>query len=439
MTQTSIHHRHFVAAPLLVLLLLAVATVDSLVARAMSFGAGIEKQVMQSEESERSFSLPSGGAGVLAPKSRISLINGGSSLEFLHGSALLRTTGRMTIDAGPTLHANVLLGSVSVFRDDSSATVVALDAPVIVTIAGYRYILPAGYQLHITDGTLPVRLQVPDDWLLAEVSRADALPVSPANAAAEGLSSVLQGTDTLTAESLGRISNLSDSSLSLLAWLHVTLQTSRLDVSGAETLSSALAAGSFPDAEWVFAVPALAGSSLKPLPAFLVTQWKTAVIRFASADAEGARTALQIASADDLPSRYEDAGYPKQAQLWEDALGDIHAVLAQLLPDQPLSSSVSSAAAAVPQEPRISLSSEQLRIQSRELLDTHGVLFTAATKIEVDSLRLDCARITSVFIAEDSHDVSYDFSYCPVQNIISGILRNGIALANDVPVEKFFQ
>ncbi len=410
------------------------------------------------KESEQQFSLP-GLSGLLGPLSHLSVSRDGKTLTLRRGSLLVDVAGSLRIDVGDGTIVRFLAGSCRIFRDERSVTVVALSAPVLVLRGDEIWILPGGYQLSIAGSARAKQSAVPQEWLAEQSEMIASLPVMDVSSTDPLVSLVafLHSPDVITVESLAEVLALpalsADSALRLLVAVRLAPEAGRMDAKVSEILSSAISETLGPS-QLAFAVPALATSTLNVLPTGLIAEWTRTASRMAADDPFGSATLFRGAVSS-LPGSYETAGYPKQAMLWRGAISRVNVVLSSLLTgaaaDQYaedigathravrlLERTPSSSQPIATQQPASHVPSDQLTSLTRQFLLSKDVLFSASVSITIDPDTVDCARVEGIFIVEAGSDVPYTFSYCPADQYIRKIERDGKRLPNDVPVNTFF-
>ncbi|MSR68062.1 hypothetical protein EXS65_04570 [Candidatus Peribacteria bacterium] len=457
------HHRHFVAVPLTVLMLAMVGAFNQLVSASVSVPDSQSDLVIASRDLEKQFSLTSGITVLLQPTSSV-LVTKEDTIELTSGTALVKASGFASIDAGFGLHTDALLGSLLVTRDSASATVAALTFPVIVAVADTLRIVSPGYQLRVgSDGTTQVS-EVPETWLSEQIAGSQMLPVTPLSSDDDSMKTILAGylqepDAVISASSVSAAFALADalpeSSFSSLTALRLAILSDRLDQESSDLVSKRIAEDSSLSKDRVLAVPILALRTLRPLPQGLLDLWVQDVFRAAAADPLSTASALH-SLIPHLPIRYDDAGYPKQAERWRVAIGKVSEMLSPLLvePSRDLflsdvstalhgSSSRSTKIAALGESSEVArvehtYPAPELIASARGLLLDAGALFTTITTFETDDALSDCVKVSGIFMQEDAEDVPYEFSLCPLQRMVRSIKRNGVALPNAVPIQQFF-
>lgn len=439
------------------LLLLTIVGFDRLIAHGMPLGGSTIDGMLITEQSEQQFSL-TGLSGLLGPLSRLSMSRDAQTLSLRKGSLLIDAAGTVSINIGDGFTVRLLDGSCLVLRDEHSGTVVALSAPALALRGDERWILPRGTQLTLDGVGRVQQSEAPAQWLAEQSAKNASLPRAelPAADPIASLVALLHSSDPLTSDALSAAFALSavsqDSALEVLAAVQLAPQAERMDGRASDMIVSAILEH-IASSELAFAVPALANSTLKILPAGLIAAWSKAAGRMAADDPVGSATLFHRIVAS-LPARYETAGYPKQAMLWRGSIRQVHVILSLLLTgaaaeeyaedfatamrETDLSErSARSSESAAPQR-LSSYTSDQLTDLTRQFLLKEEVLLGASVSITVDGENPDCARVDGVFIAEAGHDVPYAFSYCPRKEFIRRIDRDSKHLPNDVPVDTFF-
>lgn len=438
------------------LLLFAVVGFDRLMAHGAPLGGSMIDGMLVTEQSEQQFSLP-GLSGLLGPLSRLSMSRDAQTLSLGKGSLLIDAAGTVSIDIGDGFSVRLLDGSCLVLRDEHSVTVVALSASALALRGDERWILPHGTQFSLDGVGRPKQSEVPAQWLAGQSARSTSLPIMELPAADPLASSIalIHSSDTVTSDALLAVLTspaAQNSALGVLVAVQLAPQAERMDGRASDMIVSAILEH-IASSELAFAVPALANSTLRILPAGLIAAWSKAAGRMAADDPVGSATLFHRIVAS-LPARYETAGYPKQAMLWRGSIRQVHVILSSLLTGAAAEEYAEDFAAAMRETdlsegsvhspestapPRLSsYTSDQLTDLTRQLLLREQVLLGASVSITVDGENPDCARVDGVFIAEAGRDVPYAFSYCPDQEFIRRIDRDSKHLPNDVPVDAFF-
>lgn len=493
MTHTPLRHRHFVAMPLMALLLLGVGGLGAISNAAIPETSFRHDEEILSGDEEKQFSLPESSLSVLLqPQSRVLSSNRKQALRIETGTALIKATGLTSVGFGFGAEATLCIGSMLVVSDASSSTVIALTAPLVVVASGHEWILPPRYQLRIEATGSVQRSRTPLAWFSEQLSKSHSLPVTPLPPPSDAeqlllrsilsadvpsdtvsmelqslpdadrlvmLARLLDGSDAdIPLQTVNAVFTVSDTLKDLLIQHVIALRLATLagsmDNETGERITFRIATQSLPPSELVFAVPAIALSILRPLPEGLLDLWAQFAIESAASNTSLTASILHPLLPL-LPASYESAGYPKQAILWREAVRRLETVLMPLLSgaernlfisdidaalhDLPIRSPslehrVSSSASAPPQEHSL-----QSIAETREFLLQHNVLFTPQTAIVPDERFPDCMRVDGVFLAGEHVDESYAFSLCLGSQRVRRISRDGIPLPNDVPFEKFFR
>lgn len=482
-------HRHIIAVPVMFLAMVMIAAVNaSLLVHASQSSSGMGEWTLTAQASARDFSIPLTIAGRLDPGGSLAVADNGQRLRLSEGTAHLRAMGLISVDVPSAIRVDALAADFSLIAEPDAVTVVAVSAPVLATRGDRTWVVPPKHQLRIASSGNARLSGIPGEWLESEAALfrtmqtfdpaasvpqvealdaaiargayADALAAVGATApdpvsVAPLLSKVLGGDGPFTSDrvtlAFALVRTRSSPLLSALLALRLAQEGERIEEKAAslvvrELASSALA-GDLPSA-----VPLLAAALGRPLVSGIVDQWETETIRLVVLDSAAALPVFREA-APLLPAQYVQAGFPRQAEFWEQAIANVSAVLSPLLPaderttlerdlqsahlhdmeDQPTApSSVTSSAA-------VSRSDQELLSFTRQLLREHGVMLSTLTTVKVVSDRADTVRVEGVFIAEEGRDVPYAFTVDIAQNRIAEIVRDGVRLPNGLPVSQFFK
>ncbi len=485
MTQTQLRHRHFIAMPLMAILLLGVGGLGTLTKAAIPDVSRGGEEVVVSQDEERQFSFTERALNVLLqPHSKVALLDRTQALRMEVGSAILKASDLVSIDLGFGAEATLLLSSATLLRDTQSVTVVALTAPLIVSRAGSDWILPPQYQLRIASDGSVQRSKVPQEWFSDQRAASQALPVIPLPQLAEDRQSLVDAilaSDAPSDEVLQNILSLSDVDrrtlvamfidesspeisfatvnaaftvadtfadhrMQQLVLLRFLLLQDRMHEDTANGITLRLASTSFSPSEFIFAVPSIALSTLRPLAPSLIDAWTKIALESGALDPSRTASVLQPLLSR-LPASYDMQGYPKQAMLWQEATARIAVVLTPLLAhadgvsidesartlSEPATQNTLSSPIAAPK----SYVQEVERV--RNFLLQKNTLFTAGTTIESDSDDSGCMRVSDAYLAHASSDQSFTFSLCLDEGMVRRIVREGKRLPNDVPILAFFR
>jgi hypothetical protein len=443
----------------------------------------------------RDFSIPLTVGGRLEPESSVVFSNQGSRISLNRGTVHLRAFGPVEVDIGPDIRVLALNSDFSIIAGSDTVTVVTLTASVLVTQGENVWILPPGHQLVFENGSVR-RVSVPAEWLTQEQTQYQTLSeldIHESIPDGANIDALITGGSYKEALSLVRASTVSvplnhSTAARLLAKV---LAADGLFDADRVSLAFALGRlGDFPQLSPLIAIclvqdgdrtadeaavlirkelsapvifsdlpaalPMLAAATVRPLSAGATDLWAKSLIRLAAADGKKAFESLHQ-SAPGLPARYFDAGYPKQAKLWAEAVTRSADILMPLLKDssdrQALLSdqrtvqrygfketgpAVQSSDSAILIE-KSRFSEDELMAQTRKMLSGHGVLFSSLTTIKVTDEQPDSVRIDGIFRAENGHDVPYAFTYDVASGRILGIVRDGMRLPNSLTVDQFFK
>ena len=325
------------------------------------------------------FTAMPGIRGVLDARS--TLERNGNALTLRSGTVIVRTSGFVRMQAGDGVVVDGVRTGWYALSDSANMVVVALAAPIAVTVRGELTVLTVGEQIRIPAAPdQPVqRTTVPQGWLQQYIGRIAALsdePVdleavipdtSPLHALRDALLTKQYDTARAFVEDSGNepalvadanrpavaavVAVLGQASSADADALMVALHCIRslepaapLDrlmsiaygigrVPGADTDAETVLADAFPVGEdaarWAGLLTVIERSSSLPLPDAFVVRWQRLVERAATADPSVAATLLADAAA--LPAVIEDRGYPRHARIWEDVLRESTAYVNPLL------------------------------------------------------------------------------------------------------------
>jgi len=460
----------------------------SLPAHASQSSSGMGEWTLTAQASARDFSIPLTVAGRLDPGGSLAVTDSGQRLRLTQGTAHLRAVGLTAVDVPFAVRVDALAADFSLIAEPDAVTVVAVSAPVLATRGDRTWVVSPKRQLRI-DSSGNARLSgVPGEWLESEAALfrtmqafdpaasvpqvealdaaiargayADALAVVGVSApdpvsASPLLSKVLGGDEPFTSDrvtlAFALVRTRSSPLFSTLLALRLVQEGERIEEKAAPLVVRELASSPLAD-DLPSIVPLLAAALGRPLVPGIVDQWKTETIRLVAMDPAAAFPVFRE-TAPLLPALYIQAGFPRQARLWEEAIANVSAVLSPLLPvderttlerdlqaarlrdaeDQPTApSSVASLTAH-------SRPDQELLSFTRQLLREHGVMLSTLTTVKVVADRADAVRIEGVFIAEEGRDVPYAFTVDIAQDRIVGIVRDGVRLPNGLPVSQFFK
>lgn len=346
-----------------------------------SIGVLQDGAVLESNSRILEFTGTPGIHGVLDVHS--TLERNGATTFLRSGTMVVRTSGYLRMQIGDAVTVDGVRTGWYAFHDDANALVVALSAPIAVTVRGEWTILTAGEQLRVpTDLNLPLqRSLVPQRWLQDYAARMEALSEevidlhiviaddSPlrllrdamdAKDYAKALAFVRDATyehvlsselhrpavSAIVAE-IGRMRRV-DADVIAVA-LHCVRSISG-DMPMDRLLSISYGLGLTPGADektesvladvftvgddavrWAQLLADIEHTSALPLPDVFVTRWQRLLERAVTADPASALSLFSGASA--LPLLIEDRGFPRHARLWEDAIRQSVAFATPLLSD----------------------------------------------------------------------------------------------------------
>ncbi len=363
-------HRHLVAVPLTLALLMGVLASnpgDRQPASAQRFDgllsaahplADVRADVTFAAEPSVHGTLSAGGT----------LEGDGRSAVLRAGAVLVRTSGVFSLEAGSAAVHGVRTAWYAL-QEDAGTTVVALAAPIAVVVRGETLVLSAGDQLRVSADAekAPQRSTVPLGWLQEQMGRLAALPPDAVNLqtfipdssplralrdavqvrdysralafakdpgnepalhadahrlAVAAVLADLAGRGHVDADGLSlalRCATILSADVPFDRYLSVSYGIGRLsaDDRGDEVLADAFVVGD-DAARWAALLSDVAHATSLPVPDAFADRWRKLVERTAATDAAAA--SVLIAQAADLSVEWEDRGYPLHARSWDDAV-----------------------------------------------------------------------------------------------------------------------
>lgn len=475
-------HRHLVALPIAVLAILTVGVCSHLLpVQAEADGTRLTVHLRASDRDEV-FSIGSAVAGMLRSSSELLADDAGSRLSLKRGQVLLQTAEPLTLEAGDTMRVIVAYGAFVAVRDADAVTIAALDTPVLIEQGGVKSVLEPGRQVRVASGLPEQRTAIGSDWFTAQWSDLTLLPSvritpiqdqdlraaidarpSACTAIADAghiarsdlrsaLATLLSGrridTDVYHCiRSLTRALDGSDTMTSL-ALLLLATEGGRTDTAASSLISEDFIRDPFLKTVFPVTIPVLAVTSQRPVQAPLIHAFGSTVIQIGLASP--AQAIRLITNAAHLPRTLATAGLPMQSDAWKSSLVRAVVVLKTTVPDADRSALdaafsdilrkpvIAAAAPVVVKEvPSTHWTEDELTAITRDILVTHGALLATTTTLTPDA-ETQTVLVEGVFIAEDSGNVPYVFTYNPGKERVTKIIRDGRRLPNAVPVQTFF-
>ncbi len=475
-------HRHLVALPIAVLAILAVGVCSNLLpVQAETDGARMTVHLRASERDEV-FSIGSAVAGLLRTSSELLADDAGTRLSLRRGQVLLQTAEPLTLEAGDSLRVAIAYGAFVAVRDADSVTIAALDTPLLIEYAGTKSVLEPGRQVRVVPGLPEQRTAIGGDWYTAQWSDLALLPsvritpienqefrtaiatrpsecVTIADAGHIARGDLRSGLAILLTErridtdvyhcirSLARSLDGSDTMIPL-ALLLLATEGGKTDPSAATLITEDFTHDPFLKAVFPVTLPVLAVTRQRPVQAPLIHAFGSTVIQ--TGLASPANAISLIANASHLPRTLASAGLPIQSDAWKSSLIRAIVVLKTTVPEADrseldaafadiLRKPVIAAAAPAPvqETPTTHWTDDELTAITHDILVTHGALLATTTTLTPDAEK-QTVLVEGVFIAEDSGNVPYVFTYDPGKERVTNIIRDGRRLPNTVPVQTFF-
>ncbi len=454
-------HRHFVAFPIVVLLMLAVVGVQNMKPVVTADLTRTRTVRLHADVEPKDFTSGWLLSGVLDSHSVLVTDVRGEHMELLRGQALIRSTGLTTLLARETtIHA--LVSSYVVIVEHETITVVPLTAPLLLTHDETISVVVPGMQVMIdTVGQLK-EATVPSEWYaqyvqasqrLMDVSITDS---SDARSQKQAHLARIIMRDRITtetfADALGIANDLDPSGVAVQLLLVRLLQEhSRTDADVSAVLSTKISEDHFLASSLVSRLPVLVRTLMKPVAEPHIRLWEKSAVSRGLVDFASILSVLHDTAG--FPAQLSFSGYPQQSLLWQHALSSVATTLRSTVSGQPLLDLQSALAVIargeLPQKPVDTVvetsqessthwSAEQLVAQAKNLLLLHGVLMTVTSQVLPD-IHTQSVRVTGIYLAEQGRDVPYEFTIDMSRNILSHIVRDAIQLPNSVPVDVFFQ
>ena len=466
---SSPRHRHFIAVPVAMLSMAIVTCVHALMpVHAQESVAPPAISALSASNIPMNFSIPSVLSGRLEPDSRLSVAEDGTVLRLEIGEISLRALGAISVESAG-VRIEVMMADISVITDETSVSIVALNAPVFVTYQGVPRIVRSGHQLFLSADNAPRDTEVPSDWLVGRLALIDAQTVSMLpNVRTLGVSSDVTvlaqslRTETLSSEHIQRAlvsaRKLDADHLPAFLLQRLLMLPQRLDPSATQFVVSQLFTLSDSAIDMLLAVPEEIVRERRPLLSGTADEWALTVIRIGTTDASRAAHILHQVMSLSLPAIYVRAGYPVQAMSWNNAFIQVKQVIVSLLGEEDqavllqdfartndsrdaelVSNEELPVAAPTPAKPALPrFSEDELVALTKQLLIDRGVLISTLTHVEAISGKIDQAHVEGVFLPENGQDVPYTFTFDAAHNVIRDVVRDGVRFPNAVPLDTFF-
>jgi hypothetical protein len=467
---SSPRHRHFIAVPVAIFSMAVLACVHALMpVHAQESVPPPVVSALSAGDAPLDFMVSSVLNGRLEPNSRLSVVEDGTVLRLDAGEISLRAFGAISVESAG-VRIETVMADISVITDETSVSIVALNAPVFVIYQDVPRIIRAGHQLFLSRDNAPRDTEVPTDWLAGRISLIESQAASTStNIKTLGVSQdVTVLAQSLRAEMLSAdhvqrafvsARKLDADHLPALLLQRLLMLAQRLDPSAAQFVLSQAFTRSDSAIDMFLAVPEEIVREQRPLLSGTADEWAHAVIRIGTTDASKAVHILHQVMSFSLPATYVRAGYPVQAMSWSNAFTQVKQVIMPLLSEEDQSVllqdfvrmndsqdaefvsdeevPVAVPAPAKPVLPRFS--EDELVALTKQLLIDHGVLISTLTHVEAISGKIDQVHVEGVFLPENGKDVPYTFTFDAAQNVIRNVVRDGVRFPNAVPVDTFFR
>lgn len=482
-------HRHFIAAPIM---LAGIALLYGVNAMTPVHAVLVPREdwIFTAEDKPRDFSLPNVVSGRLEPGSSVRISEKGLKIDFLKGAGHLRILGPVEISTGPDLKIMALASDISVILSDQSTTFVSISAPILVSRKEQKWILFPEQQL-IFDSGQERKISVPATWL--EKEKTEFMTLRQTRTSFEtGLESLIgQGSYAEALAKLRSPENLKPDGTAARLLLgevmanggiydndRVSLAYTLAKFSGSDEITKLVTVRLLPEGQTVSdnaaglvvselknpfvsdellsVIPEMAAWRPKPLVAGVPDFFADTVMRISGSDPEKAFDLIH-SSAKDLPRIYNEAGYPRQAEIWQSALDRLVPVISGLLKDPEKQAMLKSdqherLISSVKEEPEQTVSStpaellkksvfghEELILKTKGMLSRGGILISTLTSLKVVDDWPDCVKVEGVYRAEKGRDVPYTFTYDVANDLLFDIIRDGVRQPNKMSADRFFK
>ena len=427
-------HRHFVAFPLTVFLMLAVAGVQAALPGTSADLTGAATVKFGATSTPVNFQVGWLLAGTLGHDSLLRTDKSGEHSVLVRGQVLMRSQGLTELSIGTQTKIRALSASYVALHDGTTTTVVPLTAPIIVSRGDKVSIAVPGMQVVIDKTGALQSATVPQDWytervqalkLLKDVSIMD-VSDSSRDLKHASLSRLIKDgritADTfLKASALAHDIDPSGMALRLL-YLRLLQEEPRTDDDVSEALSTKISEDRLLSSEMVFTLPLLVATLMKPVAEPHIELWQKSAVSLGLVDISSALSLVHRFAG--FPEQLERAGYPQQSFLWQRALSSVASVLSTTLSGQALADLQADQAVitrgdhpseqtqktdAVSPGTMTNWSEQQLTSLVQSMLFSHGALMAVTTTLVPDTVT-QTVRVSSVFIAVQGIDVPFEFT-----------------------------
>lgn len=456
-------HRHFVAVPIALLMMLAFTSVATLIPVRAELVAAQKSVQLSATLDDEEFYIAENIAGILKAGTKLSADPAGTRLSLRSGQALLRTSRVVRLDID-TVTVTALRGSFVAAKDAQTIMIAALDAPVIIAGDTFTLVLAPRMQVLLKKDLSHTLSSIGIEWYSAQMQSLSSLRpsskqsmIDDACAQEQSFSSdnagfivTLVGSGRITTDVYSCILRFSDrmddaQSIRRLALLTLATEGARIDDEAAVLILDAFEHDSVLRSALPQVLPALVIQNRSAVPPQLIDLFSTGIIEKGLMDPVDAIALLE--NAVPVSDTLRRSGLPLQADLWQAATTKVMRVLRSVVSDdqrvkldQLIRHSSHSSSVTADREatrPLTDWSDEELLFMTRNTLLDHGALFSSTTLLTPDKDH-QTVRIEGIFILKDNKNVRYDCTYDPTKEIFTNIIREGTRLPNDVPVTIFF-
>lgn len=493
-------HRHLVAIPATMLLLLSALATHASHGRAQPAGEqGVTTLIAGSPllagDTQRFRVLP-GVQGILEPGGNIGA-DGAFAMRLEAGAVTTRTAGAASMHVGDAMVVHGVRTAWYALREQSASLVVALASPIAVSVRGHMHYLQSGEQIRVPDSGDLQRSTVPQQWLQQRLGIVATLPTDAielaggaGHAPLEPLHDALQERRMQdaaaflrapAAESYLRTEQYRLLFAAILAKtatehgadpdaIFVALQcTKALDatIPFGRLLALSYASGLVGDAQaqtmlieqfaiddhaaqWAGLLLQLERGRQLPLPGAFISRWAALLERVAAQDALAA-SALTVDAAS-LSVAVEERGYPVHAERWAQAARDAAAFTRSILsPGDRDTFDAALLTAFRPTARTVRASSEpvqssapaepqrdpqELVALTKTALLNAGGMFATTTSFVVPPRERNAVRVLGVIFATSAGDASFDLTYHPLTDTVDKIVLQGRMFPNQLTLRQ---
>lgn len=456
-------HRHFVAFPIAVFLMIVITGFDTVLSVSSADLAGASVVRFTAEKTPVDFQSGWMLSGTLEPNSAVRADKSGEHPELIRGQALIRSSDFTELTVG-SVRVHALAASYVAIRESSSVTVAALSSFVLVTTDTETVIVAPGMQFTVNAAGKVQTALLPPEWYneklqAAKMLRESTVPEISANSSrlaqqAQLARLLLDGRITQETFSVLEFATQqlgTDGVVERLLLLRLLQEGFRTDADVSALISTKIAEDKFLSSALVPVLPLSIAVLRKPVAEAHIQLWEKSALSLGLTDSAAALSLLHRYA--QLPEQLTRTGYPQQSLLWQKALSYVGTTLRTTLSGQAVQDLDADLAvinrSGVSAEPEVKKkasvyvpvthwSETELIEIVRSTIIAQGVLVAVTTQLAPDT-PTQTVRVTGVYKAEQGSDIQYEFTFDVARNVVRDIVRNGKQLPNAVTVEQFFR